>query len=102
MILELADMKEFMQEAGDSKIRIAEIETPLQDEKGKPMLGFLAVLTAKADDHIIKYVETIGTAYTENQKDIQDMTAKRQEHMKGLKKQMADESKAFGIGMWSE
>lgn len=102
MILEVADIKEFLQEIDDSKIRVAEIETPLQDEKGKPMLGFLTVLTAKAGDHIVKYVETIGTAYTENQKDIQDMTAKRQEVLKGFKKLIGDASKSFGIGMWSE
>lgn len=100
--LELTSIEDLIAEAGDKEtVRVAEIETPLQDPKGEDMTGFLLVLTCRKDDYIIKLVETIGSpAYNSNRKDIESLAERRNERVKAIRQLLANKGVRFGKGLW--
>lgn len=102
MMLEVEELNDFLAEIKeDNLIRVAELQTALQDDKGEPMIGMVIVLTSKVEDHIVKYVATIGTAYPKNEKDIQDLVAKKDKTRQEIKKAIEEKSIGFTSGMWS-
>lgn len=102
MILELEKLDKFLGEIGvDNTVRIAELETALQDNQGEPMVGMVIVLTSKVEDYIVKYVASIGTAYPKNEKDIKDLLAKKEQTRKEIKEEIDKKGIGFTSGMWS-
>lgn len=99
-LLELPELADFIEEVGDQKdvvVRVAEVTQPMQNN----VMVAYALLTAKKDNDIIKFVEPVAEWTAGNEAQEKKVEADKTKFFKELEEELSKKQVAFKRGIWS-